>query len=298
METRRFCLAELRAIPADVDETRTMEFVISNERRDRHGTVLRAAGWKLENYKKNPVVGYAHALHGGMFTDPDPDMVIGRSEVFQEGKNLIGRVTFEPPELNPVAEKIFQKLKFGSLRTASVGFIPTGEPEYGKGAEARGGKNETLYFPGQELLEWSIVNIPSNPSAAKRDLAEEIELFYTKASEAVAGKMTPEELRKMSIDGIVKLMTGESVEKDEKEREQSQEIDQELALKVRRQIKQMDVDLSYFDNEGEVSRMERVFVKEKRALLEGFDRDFSIVTPEDQLKQFDADFQLNDNERE
>ena len=68
-----------------------------------------------------------------------------------------------------MAEKIFKKIKFGSLRAASVIFSEKGEGNFGKEDEAKGGKNETYYFAGQELLEWSIVNIPSNPSATKRN---------------------------------------------------------------------------------------------------------------------------------
>ena len=219
--------AELRAIPDNVDETRTVEFVISNEKRDRHGTVLKLDGWKLDNYKRNPVVGWSHSLHGSMFGEPDPDSVIGKGEVFKEGNNLIGRVTFEPAEINPLAEKIFQKVKFGSLRTASVGFTPTGEPVYGKGDEARGGKNETQYFPGQELLEWSIVNIPSNPTASKREYADELDSFLESVSKALDGKLTQDELRKMTIDGIIKPMNGESVDADTREAEESQVIDNE-----------------------------------------------------------------------
>jgi hypothetical protein len=270
-----------------------MEFIISNEKRDRHGTVLKSDNWKLENYRKNPVVGYAHAIHGGLFSDPDPDMVIGKSEVYQEGRNLIGRVTFEPPEINAMAEKIFQKVKFGSLRTASVGFIPLGEPEYGKGKEARGGENETMYFPGQELLEWSIVNIPSNPSASKRDYADELEEFYKKASEALEGKISAEELRKMTLEGITKLMSGESVEKDKTEREQADQNQVEENLEFIRQQKQMEVDLAIEDNELEVKRIERKFEKDHKKLLEGFDRDFTVITPEDQARWFDEDFGSN-----
>jgi hypothetical protein len=231
--------AELRAVPADVDETRTVEFVISNETRDRHGTVLRAGGWKLDNYKRNPVVGYNHTLHGGFFTNASPDDIIGKGEVYQDGKNLIGRVTFEPPEMNPLAEKVFQKVKFGTLRTASVGFIPLGEGEYGKGKEARGGEIETLYLPGQELIEWSIVHIPSNPRAAKRAIMDDTESFLELVQKQLEGRYTIEDLQKMTVRGILGILSGESVEKDEQEREASQEADNKKALAEIEEVKRL-----------------------------------------------------------
>lgn len=89
--------------------------------------------------------------------------------------------------------------------------------------------------------------------------------------------------------------------KDQEEVEVTEKIavvDEIERLKVDRQLKQMDVDLAYHNNTTDVERVDREFKKKKRELLKGFDRDFSIVKPEDQLKQFDADFQLNDNERE
>lgn len=248
MAATNFIQAELRALPENVEETRTVEFVISNETRDRHGTVLRADKWDLANYKRNPVVGYSHALHGSFFGDVDPDTVIGKGEVFMEGKNMIGRVMFEPAEINPLAEKIFQKVKFGSLRSASVGFSPKGEPEYGKGTQAKGQPNETLYYPGQELLEWSIVNIPSNPTAVKREMADDLEDFLENAAKALEGKHTVEELRKMTLKGVISLMTGEGIEEDKQETEESQQIDNELETKRRRQLGRYQVDAAFHNN--------------------------------------------------
>ena len=220
MENLQYRVAELRALPEG--DSRIVEFVISDETKDRHGTVLKSDLWKLDNYKRNPVVGWSHSLHGSMFSEPEPDSVIGKGEVFQEGKKLIGRVEFEPAELNPLAEKIYQKVKFGSLRTASVGFIPTGEPEYGKGKQAKGQPDETLYFPGQELLEWSIVNIPSNPRAAKRAFQDETEKFLEMAAQTLDQPI--EDLRKMTMKGIMNLISGEGVEQDAEEAENSQEV--------------------------------------------------------------------------
>lgn len=165
---------ELRTLPADVEQTRTVQFVISNRTRDRHRTVLDPAKWQLDNFNRNGIVGYQHNVYGdGMCEGPNPDSVIGKGRAFLEGDQLIGEVTFEPAELNPLAEKIFRKVLFGSLRATSVGFAELGKGKYGTGTQARGGQEETYYFDGQELLEFSIVNIPSNPDATKRALRDQ-----------------------------------------------------------------------------------------------------------------------------
>lgn len=162
--------ALVREIPKDVDDTRTIDFIISDSTKDRHSTVVNQTGWRLENYLRNPVVGYQHNIYGaGMCVDPNPDMVIGKAmNVRIEGGKLMASVAFEPAEINPLAEKVFQKLKFGSLKAVSVGFIEIGEGKFGEGLEAKGAPNETYYFEGQELLEFSVVNIPSNPAAVAR----------------------------------------------------------------------------------------------------------------------------------
>lgn len=141
------------------------EFVISDDTLDRHGTVIPIEAWDLENYKKNPIVAYSHDTTGWS----GPDSIIGRSEVRIEDGKLIGKVFYEPAELNPLADKIRKKVDFGTLSATSVGF------HWKKGHwgdERKGEDPEIYYFDEVELLEFSIVNIPSNPNALKRTLIE------------------------------------------------------------------------------------------------------------------------------
>lgn len=162
---------------AKAEETRTVEFVISDETRDRHGTVIPVKAWKLENFNRNGIVGYQHEVYGDGFAPSDPDDIIGLGEAFMENGKLIGRVTFEPAEVNPKAEKIFQKVLMGTLKATSVGFIETKKGKWGEGPEARGAENATYYFGEVELLEFSIVNIPSNPAALRRKYDSVQKLF-------------------------------------------------------------------------------------------------------------------------
>ena len=127
---------------ADVAKTRTIDFVLSTYTRDSHGTVLNQDGWSLDRYRKNPVVAYQHTLSGGFCMDPNPDYIIGKSvSIGLEGegreKCLVASVQFEPAEINPLAEKIFQKVLFGSLSRCSVGFIEVGRGKYGEGRGQR-----------------------------------------------------------------------------------------------------------------------------------------------------------------
>jgi HK97 family phage prohead protease len=154
------------------EEKRTVEFVASDNSVDSYGTVLPVDKWDLKRYESNGIVGYMHDVYGDSWTkSADPDDVIGKGVAFVEDEKLIVRITFEPKELNEKADKIFRKLQFGSLHAVSVGFRATAKGH--KGDEERGEDPNVYYYGGQELLEVSVVNIPSNANALKRALEEE-----------------------------------------------------------------------------------------------------------------------------
>jgi HK97 family phage prohead protease len=135
--------------------------VISNEAPDTYGTVFKISGWDLKRYENNPIVCYAHKTHSD-----NPDMIIGTSTVRVEDNQLIAVVRFESAEINPLAEKVFQKIQAGTLRMASIG----ANPKKGHwGDEKLGEDRDLIYFDEQELLEWSIVPLGSNPEALKRE---------------------------------------------------------------------------------------------------------------------------------
>ena len=200
--------------PNTVLESRKMKFIISTGAKDRGKEVINMDNWSFENYKSNPIVGYQHAVHGSYFTDPNPDMVIGKSEVavdsFNGKKVIVAEAEFEPADINPIADKILKKLVFGSLNAASVGILPTGT-----------GKNEkgVFYYDGQELLEWSVVNIPMNQEA--------IRLSVDRANDAIRilSMMLPdvsyESLKKMKIQEILDNLEGKNVDLEQIEEDLS-----------------------------------------------------------------------------
>lgn len=232
MEKIVYRYGELRALPENVEETRTVEFIISDETKDRHGTVLPVDKWQLDNFNRNGIVGYQHNVYGGdMCNAPNPDDVIGKGSSYIEGRKLIGRVTFEPADINPLAEKIFQKVKFGTLRATSVGFRPIGDGRYGEKDEGKGKKNETYYYDGMELVEFSIVNIPSNPNAVRRDIGSQTAnaLMYIRRHTGLAFA----EIEKMTIREVIDLIEDKDNLRDYQEIKDTEIIEHqatELAL--------------------------------------------------------------------
>ncbi len=189
MENRNI-KAEIRA---KSEGSRTVTFVASTYDKDRHGTILNQKNWNLDNFNANPIIGYQHNVYGEG-SSPNPDDQLGFGRAYVEGKELLIDITFEPEDINPLAEKIFKKIQHGSLRAVSVGFVPL-KNEDGKYGEERDG---AYHFFGQELLEVSVVNIPSNPKALKKSLDE----------------MTEEEMRNYikSLNEEVQVIEGQKEE--------------------------------------------------------------------------------------
>lgn len=160
--------AEIRSI-----EDGKIEFVMSTESVDRHGTVLRQSGWDLSAFQRNPVMAYQHDTRS---TDPDDYLGTWEDVRVEEGR-LVGRPNFEPAEVNPKADKIRRKVEHGTLRSVSVGFVPK-EAHWGE--KERGEDPDVLYFDRMELLEVSIVGIPSNPDAVRRSMDDLVAEFPKK----------------------------------------------------------------------------------------------------------------------
>lgn len=196
-----------RKLADDVEKTRTITFVASTATRDRHRTVLNQDNWQLDNFARNGIIGYQHNVYGdNLCTPPSPDDVIGKGRAYVEGGELLVDITFEPADINPQAEKIFRKLLFGSLNAVSVGFLPIGQGRWGVGDEAAGGKNETYYYAGQELLETSVVNLPSNPDAVGRALRDQTSNALMFVKRALGADYSFSDIEGMQVGDVLRLL--------------------------------------------------------------------------------------------
>lgn len=142
-----------------VSETRTVIFTLSKTSADRANDVVHQDGWKLASYMNNPVIlwGHNHSIPA-----------IGRmGRMHVEGDALVGAVTFATAEQHPFADTVYRLVEGGFLNAGSVGFIP-----HRYEIRADGG----LDFLENELIEYSIVNIPMHPEALARAVAGGIDI--------------------------------------------------------------------------------------------------------------------------
>jgi hypothetical protein len=217
---KKITFGQVREIPTNVEESRIIPFVLSTPTRDRHHTILNQANWNLDNYRKNPVVGYMHNLYGDMCNPPNPDDIIAQDKgIGVEDMSgllaLVGTPLFEPASINLQADKIFRKIMFGTLRAASVGFLDFGKGEWGAGLEAEGADNETFRFAGQELLEWSVVNIPSNPDGTKRAneaMRNQTHAAIRYAFRELGKKFRLSEIENLRVRDVLDLLDGKDIE--------------------------------------------------------------------------------------
>lgn len=132
---------------------RGVRFTISSAAVDRATDTVAVEGWKLDNYLRNPVVLWSH----------DASIpAIGRSQdtAIEDGV-LRSTAVFAPREVHPLADTVYQLITLGMLNTCSVGFQPLtwDYPD----SEHEEDRPWGVDFTTQELLEFSICNIPCNP---------------------------------------------------------------------------------------------------------------------------------------
>lgn len=161
------------AVKAVEGQSRVLEFIGSTEAEDRDGEIIRAEGWVLDNYLKNPIVLWAHR-----YDQPPIGRCVG---VKIDSGKLVFQVEFADIETYAFADTIYRLCKGGFISATSVGFVPI---EWEDGDEGR-------IFTSQELLELSIVPIPSNPEAL--------------VSARAAGVITHKEFRVMKQSSEVKV---------------------------------------------------------------------------------------------
>lgn len=138
-------------------ERPVIDFVASSDRLDRYDEIIVADGWRLENYRRNPVFQNAHQYGDILFT-------LGRALVTEvRGGRLFQRVEFAT-EANPIARIAYGLYRGKFLNAVSVGFIPV---RWENGGPESGFRRKYLE---QELLEVSAVGIPANPEALQLGL--------------------------------------------------------------------------------------------------------------------------------
>jgi HK97 family phage prohead protease len=142
-----FCLQEN-------ESSNTVLWTFSTFDLDRFSERIDPTGWDYSQFVKNPVIEWAHR-----YDIP----AIGRAEgLHADEKGLHGMVIFNDKDYDPFGWAIGERVKHGVIRAGSVGFRIL-EIEIPSKEDSKDGT--ALIFRKQELLEFSICNVPANPFA-------------------------------------------------------------------------------------------------------------------------------------
>lgn len=158
------------------DGGKGLYFILTNESIDRHGERVMAKGINIDNFIKNPV---ALAMHQSR------SYQIGNwVDIHFEGTNLVAALEFKP-DPDSITEQLQKDVTNGILRACSIGFISLKRSKEHIEDEDKRAQYEDLYWRDYiirhdeiELLECSLVNIPSNPTALLRKAIEYNALNY------------------------------------------------------------------------------------------------------------------------
>ncbi len=158
----------------------TIPWVMSVESRDRDGDVIRQSEWDTKNFADNPVVLWGHGFsfdHRAaepVGRIPNPSLTTFTSKDLSKTlPALAGNLKFAHDESEHAA-RLFRLAKGKFLNTGSVSFLPRKDktifPKDAAEREELGVGPNGVVFCGQELLEFSLCGVPSNPNAIQASL--------------------------------------------------------------------------------------------------------------------------------
>jgi HK97 family phage prohead protease len=131
-----------------------IEVVASTGAVDRQQDRVRPAGIRLDNFRRNPIITWAHRYD---------QLPVGRAtEVTATERDLRAKIQFAP---DAFSQQVYQHYRGGFLNAVSIGFQPLGEP--------RRNEHGGLDYDAAELLEIACVPVPANAEAlvVARDIA-------------------------------------------------------------------------------------------------------------------------------
>jgi HK97 family phage prohead protease len=223
-----------------ISHTKGLDFILSDATPDRYDDIILTAGWKLENFKKNPIALFSHRS----------DFPIGVWEsVRVEDNALRGTLVLAPKGSSARIDELHALIEADVLKAVSVGFTPISYEE-------RKGDTYGLVYTEQELVECSLVSVPANPSALiqARSLGisdETQELVFAKRAEQRPEK--PAAMRQ-APDGPFTSLTINILEV----------IDQSR-LEMRRELADFKKELETKELRKEVARLRVVIEHQKKA---------------------------------
>jgi len=146
-------------------ESKKFRVIASTEDIDRSWEIIKANGWKRENFMKNPVIIANHVYK--------IENIVGKAtKIYVKDNQLVIEWIFSSS--NPLGKLLGDLYEEWMVKSVSVWFIPKKRDE-----------NNAKIITEAELLELSFVAVPCNPNALSLDQKQLLEDFWLIKNEEV-----------------------------------------------------------------------------------------------------------------
>jgi hypothetical protein len=139
---------------------------VTDETVDRYGDIVRAKGVRLDNYKKNPVIQFAHDYS-------TPPIGVSIKTWYDKQANALKSLALffdDRVDSSGRSDLIFRFVKSNGMRACSIGFDPIewSKPS-DKEREELGLGQYGVEYTACDMLEFSPVPLPANPNSLSND---------------------------------------------------------------------------------------------------------------------------------
>lgn len=151
-------------------EYRVLQYIVSDERKDRYGDIVRASGATFDNYRNNPVIFFSHNYEQPPIGNSLKTWIDRSSKSVQSW----GLFVDDNIDKTGFSDLIFRLAASRFMRACSVGFAPIEArvPKNEADAEKSGLGRYGVEYTKWDMLEWSPCGIPANPGALQNALKQ------------------------------------------------------------------------------------------------------------------------------
>lgn len=137
-----------------LEEKRQVRVIVSTSDVDRSGEIIVPEGidWKA----------YMATGAGPVLWNHNSNMPVAKCiEIERQGNGIMALVQFPPEGEDAESDKVYKRVKFGSVPGVSIGFQPVAAEPLDKGNPVKGPQRYT----SSDMMEFSFTPIPCNPAA-------------------------------------------------------------------------------------------------------------------------------------
>ncbi|MDO1582421.1 HK97 family phage prohead protease [Rhizobium oryzicola] len=154
---------------------RQVRVIVSTGDVDRSGEIIIPDGIRWEAYMATGA--------GPVLWNHNQNMPIAKCvSIERQGNSIVALVQFPPEGQDADSDKVYGRVKFGSVPGVSIGFQPVSSEPLDKGNPVKGPQR----YLASDMMEFSFTPVPCNPSAVVVDKSARVPVWKVGASRNLA----------------------------------------------------------------------------------------------------------------